>query len=98
MAEAEKGSDKVFAILSLDECEFDAPYMSPIRVGDEIVGEITSCAMAYRSGSLVALAMIKPEFAAAGQELTVGIFGKRIAAKSHGQTAIWDPKNERIRA
>ena len=27
LAEAEKGSDKIFAILSLDECEFDAPYM-----------------------------------------------------------------------
>ena len=98
LAESEKGSDKIFTTLILDETECDAPYMSPVRVGDEIVGEITSCAMAYRSGQIVALAMVKPEFADIGRDVTVGIFGKRIAAKVHGTSAVWDPKNERLRA
>ena len=98
LAEKEKGSDKVFTILTLADTDCDAPYMSPVRNGDEIVGEITSCAMAYRSGTIVALAMVKAEFAEAGQELTVGVFGERVAAKVHGQSAVWDPKNERLRA
>ena len=98
LAEKEKGSDKVFTMLVLEDTDCDAPYMSPIRVGDEIVGEITSCAMAYRSGQIVALAMIKPDYADAGQDVTVGIFGQRVAAKVHGTSAIWDPKNERLRA
>ena len=96
--EKEKGSDKVFTMLVLEDTDCDAPYMSPIRVGDEIVGEITSCAMAYRSGQIVALAMVKADYADAGQDVTVGIFGKRIAAKVHGTSAIWDPKHERLRA
>ena len=88
----------MFTMLVLEDTDCDAPYMSPIRVGDEIVGEITSCAMAYRSGQIVALAMIKPDYADAGQDVTVGIFGQHIAAKVHGTSAIWDPKNERLRA
>jgi len=98
LAEKEKGSDKVFTMLTLEDHPYDAPYMSPVRIGDEIVGEVTSCAMGYRSGKLVALAMVSPEAAAEGTEVTVGIFGERVAATSNGQTAIWDAKNERVRA
>ncbi|MGC6529461.1 MAG: aminomethyltransferase family protein, partial [Candidatus Puniceispirillaceae bacterium] len=98
LAEKEKGSDKVFTLLTLDAHDYDAPYMSPVFVGDEIVGEITSCAMGYRSGTLVALAMVKADHASVGNDVTVGIFGERVPAKIHGQSAIWDPKNERVRA
>jgi len=98
LAEKEAGPSKVFTMLTLADHPYDAPYMSPVRLGDEIVGEVTSCAMGYRSGQLVALAMVSPEAAAAGTELTVGIFGERVAATSHGQSALWDAKNERIRA
>ena len=98
LAEKEAGPSKVFTMLTLADHPYDAPYMSPVRLGDEIVGEVTSCAMGYRSGQLVALAMVSPEAAAAGTALTVGIFGERVAATSHGQSALWDAKNERIRA
>ena len=54
--------------------------------------------MGYRTGKLVALAMVSPEAAAEGADLTVGIFGERVAATSHGQSALWDTKNERVRA
>ena len=72
------------------------PLTSPVRSGDDIIGEITSCAMGYRSGQIVALAMVKPEYATAGQELTVGGICHRIPATVHGASAIWDPKNERL--
>ena len=98
LAEKQAGADKVFTILTLEDHDYDAPYMSPVRMGDEIVGEITSCAMGYRSGKLVALAMVKPEAAIAGAEVTVGIFGAHVKATSQGSSAIWDPKNERLRA
>ncbi|MGC6537053.1 MAG: GcvT family protein [Candidatus Puniceispirillaceae bacterium] len=98
LAEKQAGADKVFTILTLEDHDYDAPYMSPVRMGDEIVGEITSCAMGYRSGKLVALAMVKPEAAIAGTEVTVGIFGAHVKATSQGSSAIWDPKNERLRA
>ena len=98
LAENQAGADKVFTILTLEDHDYDAPYMSPVRMGDEIVGEITSCAMGYRSGKLVALAMVKPEAAIAGAEVTVGIFGAHVKATSQGSSAIWDPKNERLRA
>ena len=54
--------------------------------------------MGYRSGKLVALAMVSPEAAAEGTELTVGVFGERVSATSNGQSAVWDAKNERVRA
>ena len=98
LAEKQAGADKVFTILTLEDHDYDAPYMSPVRMGDEIVGEITSCAMGYRSGKLVALAMVKPEAAIVGTEVTVGIFGAHVKATSQGSSAIWDPKNERLRA
>ena len=98
LAEKEAGPKKVFTMLTLDDHPYEAPYMSPVRLGDEIVGEVTSCAMGYRTGKLVALAMVSPEAAAEGADLTVGIFGEKVAATSHGQSALWDTKNERVRA
>ncbi len=96
--EKQQGSAKQFAILTLEAGDYDAPYMSTIWQGDQVVGETTSGAWGYRVGKSIALAMIKTEFASPGTELEVEIYGARVKATVQPQAPLWDPQNERIRA
>ena len=66
--------------------------------GDEIVGEITSCAMGYRTGKCIALGMVRADCLAVGTALEVDVFGTRQKAVVQEDQPMWDPKNERIRA
>ena len=76
----------------------DAPYMSPVYSGDEIVGEVTSCGMGYRTGKCIALGMIRVDMLDVGTELEVDVFGERRKAVVQEDAPLWDPSNERIRA
>ena len=96
--EVQSGPTKTSVTLKIGNCLQDAPYMSNVFNGDEIVGEITSSAFGYRVGHTVGLAMIRPDLTEAGTELEVEIFGSRVPAIVVGRGAVWDPKNERIRA
>ncbi|MGV6811501.1 MAG: GcvT family protein [Brevirhabdus sp.] len=98
LAEKQQGVKKSFATLVLDDCGYDAPYMSTVWHGDQVVGETTSGAWGYRVGASVALAMIKPEHATPGTELTVNIYGQMVKAVVQPEGPLWDPKNERLRA
>ncbi|MCF6444818.1 FAD-dependent oxidoreductase [Nereida sp. MMG025] len=96
--EKQQGRKKAFTMLTVAECEHDAPYMAPVFVKGERVGEITSAAMGYRTGQSVALGMLRPDIAVAGTPVEIEVYGKRIAATVQGDTPLWDPANERIRA
>ena len=43
-SEFQSGPSKISVTVRIDDCPQDAPYMSNIFKGDEIVGEITSSA------------------------------------------------------
>jgi dimethylglycine dehydrogenase len=62
------------------------------------VGEVTSAAWGYRVGHGVALGMLRAEAAVPGQGLEIESFGERIPAVVSGFGAVWDPKNERLKA
>jgi len=96
--EQQQGRKKGFVTLEIEAGDTDAPYMAPIWHGDEIVGEITSCAMGYRTGKCIALGMLRADLLTTGTQVEVDVFGVRHGAVVQDDQPMWDPKNERIRA
>ncbi|MEO0762039.1 MAG: glycine cleavage T C-terminal barrel domain-containing protein, partial [Pseudomonadota bacterium] len=98
MAEKQRGSSKRFATMTVEGNGYDAPYMSTVWKGDEVVGETTSAGWGYRVGAQVALGMVRADCAMPGAQLEIEIFGTRHTATVRGDGALWDPENARIRA
>ncbi|WP_439110901.1 GcvT family protein [Lentibacter sp.] len=98
LAEQQHGSQKRFVTLIVEAGEADAPYMSCIYSGGDIVGETTSGGWGYRVGKSIALGMVRADLATAGTELEVDIYGTRHKAVVQADTPLWDATNERLRA
>ncbi|MEO1456012.1 MAG: FAD-dependent oxidoreductase [Pseudomonadota bacterium] len=98
LREKQRGVTKRFVTLTVEAGACDAPYMSTLWKGDEIVGETTSGAWGYRIGKSVALGMLRKDLATAGERLEVDIYGERFAATVQPDGPLWDPQNERLRA
>ena len=98
LAEKQQGSKKGFVTMIVDADFADAPYMSTIWSGDEVVGETTSGDWGYRVNASIALGMVRADLATPGTELEIEIFGKRCKAVVQKDEPLWDPANERIRA
>ena len=96
--EKQQGSSKKFVTLVVDAEEFDAPYMSTLWHNGEIVGETTSGAWGYRVNESIALGMVRSDLAKPNINLEVEIYGERKKAVVQENDALWDPKNERLRA
>ncbi|WP_171132262.1 MULTISPECIES: FAD-dependent oxidoreductase [unclassified Ruegeria] len=96
--EKQQGVKKAFVTLTVEAGDCDAPYMSCIWQGDQIVGETTSGAWGYRVGKSIALGMIKAELANPGTALEVEIYGQKYPAVVQKDEPLWDPANERLRA
>lgn len=97
-SELQQGRKKGFVTLVVDAPEADAPYMSTVWKGDEVVGETTSGDYGYRVGKSIALGVVRADLTEPGTALEVEIFGKRCAATVQPDVPLWDPENERIRA
>ncbi|MGX0876144.1 dimethylglycine dehydrogenase [Roseovarius sp. MBR-154] len=98
LAEKQRGVTKRFVTLIVEAGAADAPYMSTLWHGGEIVGETTSGAWGYRVGVSVALGMLRADLAVPGTELEVEIYGERCRATVQPDAPLWDPENERLRA
>ncbi|PKP75741.1 MAG: dimethylglycine dehydrogenase [Alphaproteobacteria bacterium HGW-Alphaproteobacteria-6] len=98
LAEKQRGVRKRFVTLLVDAGEADAPHMSTLWHGDEIVGETTSGAWGYRVGASVALAMLRADLAVPGTDIDVEIHGERHRATVQPDGPLWDPENLRLRA
>ena len=98
LAEKQQGRKKGFVTMILGDHDCDAPYMSTIWNGDEVVGEVTSAGMGYRTNTSIALGMLRSDLCVQGTDLEVEIFGARVKATVQADAPIWDPSNERIRA
>lgn len=96
--EKQRGVNKQFVSLKVDAGAYDAPYMSCVWHGDEIVGETTSGAWGYRVGHSVALGMVKADVAKPGTQLEIEMYGERYRAVVAEHDAQWDPTNQRLRA
>jgi len=96
--ERQQAPAKRFTVLTVEAADFDPPYMSNIWAGEQIVGEVTSAAWGYRTGTCVVLAMLKTDHTAPGTALEIEIFGQRHPARVTGDGPLWDPQNLRLRA
>ncbi len=96
--ERQQGVAKRFVTLTLDAGDADAPYMSTLWHGEDVVGETTSGGWGYRVNKSIALGMVRADLAQPGTELDVEIYGERRKAIVCADEPLWDPKNERIRA
>ncbi|MEM1298292.1 MAG: glycine cleavage T C-terminal barrel domain-containing protein, partial [Pseudomonadota bacterium] len=94
----QQGVKKRFVTMTVDAGFADAPYMSTIWKGDEVVGETTSGAWGYRVGKSIALGTIRVDCIEPGTELEIEIFGERRCARVEEDRPLWDPENERLRA
>jgi dimethylglycine dehydrogenase len=97
-SEMQQGSKKGFVTMIVDADFTDAPYMSTVWNGDEVVGETTSGDWGFRINKSIALGVVKAELAKPGTELEVEIFGKRCKAVVQEDAPLWDPANARIMA
>ncbi|MCK0141469.1 FAD-dependent oxidoreductase [Aliiroseovarius sp. F20344] len=97
-SEKQQGSKKAFVTLTVDAGDCDAPYMSCIWSGDQIVGETTSGGWGYRVNGSIALGMVRTDLAEPGTELEVEIYGQKYKAVVQPDQPLWDPENERLRA
>ena len=98
LSEKQRGRKKAFVTLTVDAGDADAPYMSTIWHGDEVVGETTSGAWGYRVNASIALGTIRNDLAVPGTDLEIEIYGERRKAVVQPDQPLWDPENERIRA
>ncbi|AUX77046.1 GcvT family protein [Sinorhizobium fredii] len=96
--EKQRGATKRFVTLTVEASECDAPYMSSLWSGGEVVGETTSGNWGYRVSKSIALGMLRADLAAPGQEIEVEIFGERFKAIVQPDQPLWDPSNERLKA
>lgn len=95
--ELQAGPSKRFVHLEIDAGDCDAPYMSTLIHGDDIVGETTSGGWGHRVDKSLALGTLKSDLAEPGTVVEVDIYGERRKATVMAGPA-WDPDNERLRA
>ncbi|MCJ8148499.1 GcvT family protein [Shinella sedimenti] len=96
--EKQNGVTKRFVLLTVEAGDFDAPYMSTLWHGGQVVGETTSGNWGYRVGKSIALGMLRADLAVAGTEIEVEIYGDRFKAVVQPDGPLFDPNNERLRA
>nr|MBX2856365.1 dimethylglycine dehydrogenase [Paracoccaceae bacterium] len=98
LTEKQRGVAKRFVTLVVQANGADAPYMSTLWKGDEVVGETTSGGWGYRIDKSIALGMLRADLATPGAQIEVEIFGERVSAEVQPDQPLWDPHNERLRA
>ena len=83
--------------MTVDADDADARGNEPILANGNVVGVSTSGGYGYSVGKSIAFAYVEPAYTAPGTELEVEILGQRRPCRVHTE-ALWDPKNERLRA
>lgn len=86
-----------FATLVVDAGDCDAPYMSTVWSGGEVVGETTSGGWGHRVEASIALAMLRADLARPGAEVEVEVYGERRPAVVQPDRPLYDPDNRRPR-
>jgi glycine cleavage system aminomethyltransferase T/glycine/D-amino acid oxidase-like deaminating enzyme len=90
------GPERVLRCLTLDDPRAVALGSEPVRVGDELVGRVTSGGYGYSVERSIAYAYV-PAHHDVGTEVEVEIFGEWVGGRIAAEP-LFDPKGERIRA
>ncbi len=96
--EKQSGSKKQFAVLTVEQDEYDTPYMSTLWHNGTVVGETTSGAWGYRVNKNIALAILKADLVKPGAELQVEIFGEMYPAIVQAGSGLFDPSHSRLKS
>ena len=97
LAWQQRGFANAFATLEVDGPQDADPLgNNPLYVGTELVGRTTGGNYGFRVQKSLALAMLRPELAAAGTALEIDVLGERCPAQVIDESP-WDPANERLR-
>lgn len=97
LKEIERGPEKIFVVLTVD-CEIAAVHAGDsIYDGDKIVGTVTSGGYGHRVKCNIAFAFVRPEYAAEGTELKVGILGDLYNTQVT-EPCLYDAENELVRS
>ncbi len=98
LARRERQQNNRFVTLHVHDIEdADARGSEPIYSGDERIGRATSGGYGWRIQKSLALAMVRPDLGEIGNELEIGILGRRHRATVIGESP-FDPQNTRLRA
>ncbi len=92
-----RGFRNAFTTLVVDGPDDADPIgNNPLYVDGEMVGRATSGNYGFRVDRSLALAMVRPEYAAAGTAFDIEILGARYPARVVAESP-WDPSNARLR-
>ena len=97
VAAQEEAPERSLACLVLDDPRSVALGSEPVRMGDEILGRVTSGGYGYTVERSIAYAYVPAGSAEAGREVEVEIFGEWVPGRI-AEEPLWDPAGERIRA
>ena len=87
----------ILVYAELDADDADCIGNEPTYDGDRLMGITTSGAYAHSVGKSILFAYVDPALQAPGSTFDVGIMGDRRRATVLAE-AVWDPRNERLRA
>lgn len=97
LAARERGVRRRLRAVSLDDPRRLALGNEPVRVGDTIVGHVTSGGYGYTLGRSIAYASLPVPDVAVGTEVSVEIFGRRVSGIVTVDP-LFDPNSTRVRA
>jgi 4-methylaminobutanoate oxidase (formaldehyde-forming) len=90
------GRQRVLCFLTLEDPRRVVLGGEPVRVGDTTVGRVTSGGFGYTVERSIAYAYLPVEVATAGTEVSVDLFGDRVAG-SVATSPLFDPSGSRTR-
>jgi 4-methylaminobutanoate oxidase (formaldehyde-forming) len=94
---AAAGPERRLCCLVLDDPRAVALGSEPVRVGDELVGRVTSGGYGYTVGRSIAYAYVPTTSAVAGTRVAVEIFGRWVEGEVAAEPLV-DPEGRRVRA
>jgi 4-methylaminobutanoate oxidase (formaldehyde-forming) len=89
--------ERVLRCLTLDDPRAVALGSEPVRVGDRLVGRVTSGGYGYTVGRSIAYAYLPEADAAVGTDVAVEIFGEWVAGRVAAEP-LYDADGARVRA
>lgn len=98
LIEKQAGSKKRFAVLTVEQDEYDTPYMSTLWHDGVIVGETTSGSWGYRVNKNIVLAILRADLVKPGTELMVDILGEMYPVVVQGGNGLYDPTHSRLKS
>ncbi len=89
--------NKLVTLEILDATDADPRGSEPVTKEGGMVGRTTSGGFGWRTGKSLALAMVRPEVAAPGTEVSVRVVGENLRAVVIADSP-YDPQNAALRA